>query len=80
MKQFLILSLLLLSQYSFAEKEFIGDVKKKSIPKNFKKAPEVPCKETAEEILKKLEEKKKEEASKGLGLSLQGAKTGCSVK
>lgn len=44
-------------------------------PKN----PAAPC-DSKEDILKKLEEKKKAEAEKGKGFSLQGGNTGCSVK
>lgn len=45
------------------------------------KTAEAPCAESAEEVMKKLEEKKKADAKKGLGLSLQGSNTeGCSVK
>ncbi|MGZ3808062.1 MAG: hypothetical protein ACXVCE_08250 [Bacteriovorax sp.] len=41
---------------------------------------EAPC-DSKEDILKKLEEKKKTEAEKGKGFSLQGGNTtGCSVK
>lgn len=40
---------------------------------------DVPC-DSKEDILKKLEEKKKTEAEKGKGFSLQGGDTGCSVK
>jgi len=38
-----------------------------------------PC-DSKEDILKKLEEKKKAEEEKGKGFSLQGGSTGCSVK
>jgi hypothetical protein len=45
------------------------------------KTPEAPCAESAEEVLKKLEEKKKAEAKQGLGLSLQGSgSSGCTIK
>ena len=40
---------------------------------------EVPC-DSKEDILKKLEEKKKLDEEKGKGFSLQGGSTGCSVK
>jgi cell shape-determining protein MreC len=42
-------------------------------------AAAVPC-ESKEDLLKKLEEKKKLEAEKNKGFSLQGGSTGCSVK
>ena len=38
-----------------------------------------PC-DSKEDIIKKLEEKKKAEAESGKGFSLQGGSTGCSVK
>lgn len=40
---------------------------------------EAPC-DSKEDLLKKLEEKKKAEEEKGKGFSLQGGDTGCSVK
>lgn len=44
------------------------------------KTAEVPC-DTKEDVLKKLEEKKKESALQGKGLSLQGATdAGCTLK
>ena len=50
--------------------------------KTSKTAPGVlpaPC-DSKEDILKKLEEKKKAEAESGKAFSLQGGSTGCSVK
>ena len=42
-------------------------------------APVVPC-DSKEDILKKLEEKKKAEESKEKAFSLQGGDTGCKLK
>ena len=92
MKNALILSLTILSLnvYSQSTKSTQGVVpesaqKKKSHmmvakKKAAKKAAEAPC-ETKEDILKKLEEKKKASAESGKGFSLQGkTDTGCTLK
>lgn len=45
------------------------------------KKEEAPCADTKEDVLKKIEEKKKEQASLNKGFSLQGnTDTGCSIK
>jgi hypothetical protein len=41
--------------------------------------PAIPC-DSKEDLLKKIEEKKKLENEKSKGFSLQGGNTGCSVK
>ena len=74
MKKIIILSLITLS-FAVCSKEAVK-------PKKVKVAEvkkDVPC-DSKEDILKKLEEKKKAEAEKGKGFSLQGGDTGCSVK
>lgn len=59
--------------------------KEKAVAKKVKDAKEVkaeaPC-DTKEDLLKKLEEKKKAEAeaAKPKGFSLQGGDTGCTIK
>lgn len=78
----LLLATLLLLSFSACSKE---DIKKDELVKSDKasKAAEtkkdVPC-DSKEDILKKLEEKKKAEAGSGKAFSLQGGDTGCSVK
>ena len=44
-----------------------------------KTAIAAPC-DSKEDLLKKLEEKKKADEAKGKGFSLQGGDTGCSIK
>ena len=44
-----------------------------------KAAVVAPC-DSKEDLLKKLEEKKKADEAKGKGFSLQGGDTGCSIK
>lgn len=53
-------------------------IDKKIKNKNEKKI-EAPC-DKKEDILKKLEEKRKAQAESGKGFNLQGGDTGCSVK
>lgn len=49
--------------------------------KNKVKAPEAPCADSKEDLLKKLEAEKKAKEEAGKGFSLQGSKdTGCSIK
>lgn len=92
MKSTLLLVILLLSNSAFAQNKGAGKAVNEVLPRSVQghdaiKAaqkkpivPEPPCDEK-EDILKKLEEKKKEEAKAGKGLSLQGATdTGCSLK
>jgi hypothetical protein len=57
------------------------------VPAHVNKVPakttpaEAPCADSKEDVLKKLEEKKKAQAQEGKGFSLQGSKdTGCSIK
>jgi hypothetical protein len=80
--KYLILSMFLFFSYFACSKE--GAIKDKKLT-NVKAASTIepqkaiPC-ESKEDILKKLEEKKKEAAEKAKGFSLQGGSTGCSVK
>ena len=49
--------------------------------KNKVKAADVPCADSKEDLLKKLEAEKKAKEEAGKGFSLQGSKdTGCSIK
>lgn len=79
MKILLVLTFILYTAQTFAEQK----VKAKTqavTAKQPAKTPEAPCAKSAEEVLKKLEEKKKVEAKQGLGLSLQGTgSAGCKV-
>lgn len=95
MKVFLTISLLAFSVMAFAETAEVAPVKKNKVIKlevNKKQKPveaakvepktaatTAPC-DSKEDLLKKLEEKKKAESEKGKGFSLQGGNTGCSVK
>ncbi len=69
------------SSEQVAIKEVVKKVTKKQKVK--KKAgisnSSAPC-DSKEDVLKKLEEKKKAESASGKAFSLQGASTGCSVK
>lgn len=57
-----------------------ADAKKQPKKLETAKSAEAPC-DTKEDVLKKLEEKKKESAMAGKGLSLQGATdSGCTLK
>ena len=83
MKSVVILFSVLFSSFSFAAAAMPAhkDNKKAAVKIADKKAPEAPCAESAEEVMKKLEDKKKADAKKGLGLSLQGSATeGCKIK
>lgn len=62
------------------EKAAAKKVEAKAVAKEVVKA-EAPC-DTKEDLLKKLEEKKKAEAeaAKPKGFSLQGGDTGCTIK
>lgn len=86
MKSILILALV--STSAFAQSSGQGKAATTFFPKSTQahdatkkaKTAEAPCDDKKEDILKKLEEKKKEQAMAGKGLSLQGAKdTGCSI-
>jgi hypothetical protein len=81
----LVLVLLVILSFNACAKE-----KSKVVKKTAKKAEvkeeasktakaEAPC-DSKEDVFKKLEEKKKSEAEKGKGFSLQGGNMGCSVK
>lgn len=76
----LILSTNVFAQTTKAKSAIVPDHLRVQDNKN-KKAPEAPCAETKkEDVLKKMEEKKAEQASAGKGFSLQGNKdTGCSI-
>jgi hypothetical protein len=79
MKKILLLLLVVFSIGVFAEsktKKKLGPGKPKV---EVSKTPTAPC-DSKEDILKKLEEKKKAEAEIGKAFSLQGGNTGCSVK
>lgn len=77
MKKIIILSLITLS-FAVCSKEAVKP-KKVKVAKVAEVKKDVPC-DSKEDILKKLEEKKKAEAEKGKGFSLQGGDTGCSIK
>jgi hypothetical protein len=85
MKVFLILSLTVFSINTFSQttkavREVIPESARMNNGKAAVKAPEAPC-DTKEDILKKLEEKKKASAESGKGFSLQGkTDTGCTIK
>lgn len=88
MKSSLVLALLIVSTNVFSE---TGTTKARAavLPasvqahdtiKGAKKA-EAPCADSKEDVLKKLEEKKKAQASANKGFSLQGnTDTGCTIK
>jgi hypothetical protein len=58
----------------------LKELETKLPPKKTKDGKEVPCADSKEDVLKKLEAEKKAKALSGKGLSLQGAKdTGCSL-
>jgi len=71
-----------LSLFSFAacskDREKKSELKKSAAVKAETKA-EAPC-DNKEDLIKKLEEKKKAEAEKSKGFSLQGGDSGCKVK
>jgi hypothetical protein len=77
MKCFLLITLTVFSFVACSKEVKKTAVVKKEIAKAA--TPVVPC-DSKEDILKKLEEKKKLEADKNKGFSLQGGNTGCSVK
>jgi hypothetical protein len=89
MKKLVILSLMLVSVSAFSqstkavravvpESAQINKAKKTADAKTA--AAEAPC-DTKEDVLKKLEEKKKAAAETGKGFSLQGkTDTGCTIK
>ena len=83
MKKLLILSLVLMSTSVFSQSMKAKSTIAPSAPKIAKdsKIEEAPCDDTKEDILKKLEEKKKEQAKANKGFSLQGGNdTGCTIK
>ena len=57
----------------------VNKTDKPALNKAADKKAEAPC-DSKEDILKKLEEKKKAEEAAGKAFSLQGGNTGCSVK
>jgi hypothetical protein len=83
MKKMMILSLMLVSISAFSQST---KAKRAIIPESAqiikdKKAAEVPCADSKEDVLKKLEEKKQAQAKMNKGFSLQGATdTGCTIK
>ncbi|MBC7427995.1 MAG: hypothetical protein H7336_05245 [Bacteriovorax sp.] len=91
MKAVLVLSLMILSlnvysqstkavQAVVPESAQINKDHKKAKKEAAKKVAEAPC-DTKEDLLKKLEEKKKASAESGKGFSLQGkTDTGCTIK
>ena len=85
MKTRLILSLMLVSVSAYSQ-SMKAQAKPKATTTSPKvvieeKASEVPCDDTKEDILKKLEEKKKEQAKANKGFNLQGGNdTGCTIK
>lgn len=75
-----ILGLVSLSTNVFSETK---TTKKTEVKSTQTKAvvAEAPCADTKEDVLKKVEEKKKSQALVGKGFSLQGSTdTGCSIK
>lgn len=81
MKALVLISLVIFS-FSACSKEAEKKVESKKTAEVKKEAATkdgVPC-DSKEDLLKKLEEKKKSEAEKGKGFSLQGGDTGCKVK
>ncbi len=85
MKSVLILALLIVSTNAFSQTKARNAVLPASVQahdatKGAKKE-EAPCADSKEDVLKKLEEKKKAQASANKGFSLQGnTDTGCSIK
>jgi ribosomal protein L13E len=90
MKSLLVFSLIVLSGNAFSETKAVEAVvpesaqvtksHKEAKKKEAAKTAEAPC-DTKEDVLKKLEEKKKEQAASGKGFSLQGnTDTGCKIK
>lgn len=85
MKSLLILSLVILSTSAFSQTKAVKAVVPESAQttktKTKEKVVEAPCADSKEDVLKKLEEKKKTQAMAGKGFSLQGSTdTGCSIK
>ncbi len=87
MKYLLILALV--STSAFAQSSGQGKAVNAVLPKSAQafdatkksKTAEPPCDDKKEDVLKKLEEKKKEQAIVGKGLSLQGSTdAGCTLK
>ncbi len=81
--KFLIIPIVVLFSFTACSKEAAKKGETTTTTEKVNKAtevkPEVPC-DSKEDLLKKLEEKRKAEAEKGKGLSLQGGDTGCSIK
>lgn len=81
MKNLMMISLLILSCEVLA-KDKVATKAKVAIKKNETKAMakvEAPC-DSKEDLIKKLEEKKKAEGAASKAFSLQGGDTGCKVK
>jgi hypothetical protein len=81
MKMLFLFCMLLIS-FTACSKESEGkkeDLKKDEKKKEASELSPAPC-DKKEDLLKKLEAEKKAQEEKGKGFSLQGAKTGCSVK
>ena len=73
--------LLSVSAFSQSMKAKPATASKATQAKDKKVVEEAPCDDTKEDILKKLEEKKKAQAKENKGFSLQGGNdTGCSLK
>lgn len=88
MKSILILAVLIMSFNGFSQtattkaraKILPASVQGRDTVKPMKK-DEVPCADSKEDVLKKLEEKKKAQAEANKGFSLQGnTDTGCTIK
>lgn len=82
MKLIMLFSMIFLSFNSMAKTKFEAQkIKAKVVNAKAGKAAEVPC-DTKEDVLKKLEEKKKADAALAApkGFSLQGGNTGCTIK
>ncbi len=79
MKFAVIVSLSLLSFLACSKEAEKKVTDKKSAVIQAETKSEIPC-DSKEDLLKKLEEKKKAEAEKGKGFSLQGGDTGCKIK
>ncbi|MDD4975597.1 MAG: hypothetical protein PHY93_14670 [Bacteriovorax sp.] len=84
--RYLLMTALMLFSFSACSKEEAKSVEAKKVEiktdkvsKTTEAVVPAPC-DSKEDILKKLEEKKKAEAESGKGFSLQGGNTGCSVK
>lgn len=83
MKKLAILSLMLVSGSSFSQstKAVQAVVPESAQINKAKKTAEVPCADSKEDVLKKLEEKKQAQAKMNKGFSLQGnTDTGCTIK